>query len=104
MPLAPEAPVSSPHVMHKTYVLLALRRMRRHVGYTALIVLAFALAIPAAYLAAQRWLDAFACQIHLGPGFFLLAGATVALVALAAVRTQALKAARASPVDALRYE
>ena len=72
--------------------------------FAKLVLLAFALAAPVAYLAMRRWLDGFAYRIELGPGVFLLAGGLALLVALATVSYQAVKAALADPVDSLRYE
>ena len=66
--------------------------------------MAVLLAAPLAWLAADRWLGGFAYRIDLGPGLFLLAGGLALAVALATVGVQALRAASADPVHALRNE
>ena len=69
-----------------------------------LVVLAFIIAAPLAYLAMQRWLEGFAYRIDLGPALFLFTGGLVFLVALLTVSYQSIKAALADPVKSLRYE
>ena len=66
--------------------------------------MAFVVAVPVAYLAMERWLEDFAYRIDLGVGVFALAGALALGIALLTVSYQALKAALADPVRALRYE
>ena len=73
-------------------------------GFVVLVGVAVLLAAPLAWLAADRWLGEFAYRIDLGPGLFLLAGGLALAVALATVGVQALRAAAADPVDALRTE
>jgi len=72
--------------------------------FLKLVLIAFVLAAPLAYLAMSRWLEDFAYRIELGPGIFLLAGGLALLIALATVSYQAVKAALADPVKSLRYE
>ena len=59
---------------------------------------------PLAYWIMTAWLNDFAYRISLGPGLFVLAGGAAALLALATVSTQAIRASRANPVEELRYE
>ena len=72
--------------------------------FARLVLVAFALAAPLAYLAMRRWLEDFAYRVEIGPGVFLLAGGLALLVALATVSFQAVRAALADPVESLRYE
>jgi putative ABC transport system permease protein len=72
--------------------------------FALLVAIGFAVAAPLAYWAMSRWLEAFAYRITLGPAVFLLAGGVVLLLALATVAGQALRAATADPVRALRSE
>jgi len=72
--------------------------------FVKLVALAFVVAAPLALLAMNRWLEGFAYASELGPGVFALAGGGVLLVALLTVSTQALRAATADPVRALRSE
>jgi len=64
------------------------------------------IAWPAAYLAMHFWLNGFAYRISLNHQlvFFVLAGASALGIALLAVSFQAVKAALADPVRALKYE
>ena len=52
----------------------------------------------------RKWLEEFAYQTDLAPTFFLLAAALAFLIALLTVSYQAIRAALANPVKALRYE
>jgi putative ABC transport system permease protein len=69
-----------------------------------LVCVAFALAIPVAYLASQRWLEDFAYRVDVGPAVFALAGAAALLIALASTGAHAARAALKNPADSLRYE
>ena len=68
------------------------------------IALSSLIAFPIAYYAANQWLQTFAYRTELGIGVFLLGSVAMFLVVLTTVTAQTLKAARANPADALRYE
>ena len=72
--------------------------------FLKLVGLAVVLAAPLAYWTMSRWLEGFAYHVELGPGVFVVAGAVALAVALATVGTQAIRAATADPVRALRSE
>ncbi len=72
--------------------------------FVKLVLVAFAVATPLAYFAMQRWLQDFAYRIDIGWSVFALAGGIALGIALLTVSYQALKAALANPVEALRYE
>ena len=72
--------------------------------FMALVAVAFAVAVPGAWWAMDRWLDGFAFRTALGPGLFALAGLVALATALLTVSGQALRAATSDPVKALRYE
>ncbi len=70
-----------------------------------LILVANIIALPVSYYVIKILSQSiFAYSAEPGIGVFLLTGALTMVTGLAAVSTQALKAARANPVDALRYE
>ena len=69
-----------------------------------LVLLAVVIAAPVAYVAMRKWLEEFAYQIELAPATFLLAAALAFVIALLTVSYQAIRAALADPVKALRYE
>ena len=68
------------------------------------IALSSLIAFPIAYYATNQWLQTFAYRTELGIGAFLLGSLVLFLMVLTTVTTQALKAARANPADALRDE
>ena len=72
--------------------------------FALLVSLAFVVAVPLAYGAAQHWLHDFAYRIDLGPGVFVGAGGLALTIALATVSYHALRAAHADPATALRTE
>jgi putative ABC transport system permease protein len=72
--------------------------------FLKLVLFAFALALPIAWLAMTHWLQNFAYRIDLSLWVFALAGSSALIIALLTVSTQAVKAALTNPVEALRYE
>jgi putative ABC transport system permease protein len=72
--------------------------------FVKLVLVAFAVATPLAYFAMQRWLQDFAYRVDIGWWIFALAGGIALVIALLTVSFQAIKAAVANPVEALRYE
>jgi putative ABC transport system permease protein len=72
--------------------------------FTKWVLLSNIIAWPLAYLVMNHWLQNFAYRINIGLGSFVLAGVLALVIALLTVGYQAVKAARANPVEALRYE
>ena len=72
--------------------------------FTKLVALAFIIAAPVAYFVMKQWLQDFAYRIDIGWWVFALSGGSALLIALLTVSAQAIKAALANPVEALRYE
>ena len=68
------------------------------------VLAANVIAWPIAYFAMERWLQNFAYRVDLGWWTFFLAGGLTLCVALLTVSAQAMRAARANPVESLRYE
>ena len=68
------------------------------------ICLANIVAWPVAWYAMNRWLQNFAYRINIELWMFVLAGAMTLVIALITISWQAVRAARANPVEALRYE
>jgi putative ABC transport system permease protein len=66
--------------------------------------LANLVAWPIAWFTMSAWLENFAYRIHVELWTFILAGSTALIIALFTVSTQAVKAALANPVEALKYE
>ncbi len=59
--------------------------------------------LPSWYLM-QDWLESFAYRFPIGWEVFALAGVIALLIALLTVSTQAIRAARANPVESLRAD
>ncbi|MBN1273828.1 MAG: ABC transporter permease [Candidatus Aminicenantes bacterium] len=72
--------------------------------FLLLALAANVLAWPAAYYGLVRWLNSFAYRIDIGFGPFVLAAVAAVLGAFFSVSLQTIRAARANPVDSLRYE
>jgi putative ABC transport system permease protein len=69
-----------------------------------LVLLANIISWPVAYFVMRNWLQDFAYQTSLGVFTFVLTMALALIIALLTVSFQAVKAAIANPVDALKYE
>jgi putative ABC transport system permease protein len=68
------------------------------------VLAANVIAWPIGYFAAGKLLQAYVYRPEIGIGIFVGAGASALVIALLTVARQALRAARANPVDSLRYE
>ena len=68
------------------------------------VVLANLLAWPASYWIMDKWLQKFAYRIDLGLTPFVISGTAVLLVAYLTVSWQSVRAARANPVESLKYQ
>ena len=77
--------------MHKKIILL-------------LVILANAIAWPAAYFAMKGWLQSYAYRTNLEIVFFLAALGVALSVAILSVGFQAVRAATSNPADSIRYE
>jgi putative ABC transport system permease protein len=67
-------------------------------------VIANLVAWPLAWYYLRDWLNGFAYRISLSPLYFLAAGAVALLIAWLTILSHAIRAARATPIGALRYE
>lgn len=74
------------------------------VDFLKLIIVSVILAVPLAYYGMDQWLNGFAFRISLSWYVFALPALLVLLIALATVSFQTSRAAKANPVDSLRYE
>ena len=68
------------------------------------MIVAIVVAWPVAYLAMNAWLEGFAYRVDLDWLPFILAGVLAMAIALLTVSFQAVRAATANPVEALRME
>ena len=72
--------------------------------FLKLVVIANLFAWPAAYFAASRFLENYAYHTLLTPWLFLAAGLGAMVIAFLTIVGQIVRAVRANPVEALRYE
>jgi putative ABC transport system permease protein len=72
--------------------------------FIKLVFIALLIAMPLAWLIANKWLENYPYRISLSWQMFAAAGALVIFIALATVSFQALKAAMANPAKSLRTE
>ncbi|HUT08476.1 MAG TPA: ABC transporter permease [Candidatus Latescibacteria bacterium] len=80
---------------------IVLMQTREFLGW---VLVANVVALPAAYLAAGRWLQGFAYRVNPGVTPALLATAFSLMVAFLSVAYKAVQAARANPIDSLRFQ
>ncbi|MEZ4990041.1 MAG: ABC transporter permease [Saprospiraceae bacterium] len=73
-------------------------------SYFGLIVLAFFIAVPIAWVGMQRWLQDFAYRIEMDWRIFALAGGAAIVVTVLTVSFQAMRTAMIRPVESLRSE
>ncbi len=72
--------------------------------FVKLVLVANVIAWPVAWYAMNRWLQDFAYRIDIGWWVFTLAAGLALAIALLTVSTQAIRAALANPIEALKYE
>ena len=72
--------------------------------FLKLVFISLVIAIPAAWIAANKWLENYPYRITVNWWLFASAGILVILIALITVGFQAIKAAVANPVKSLRTE
>lgn len=72
--------------------------------FTLLILIAFLIAGPIAYLVMHKWLQNYSYRIELGASLFLIAMVGSMLIAWITVGYRAIHAAMANPVNSLRTE
>jgi putative ABC transport system permease protein len=72
--------------------------------FLKLVIVAALIAFPVAWWAMHTWLQDFAFRVNISWWVFVLAGAAAVLIAIVTVSFQAIKAALANPVKALKTE
>jgi putative ABC transport system permease protein len=72
--------------------------------FLKLVCISLVIAVPAAWLVANKWLENYPYRISLNWELFAVGGISVILIALITVSFQAIKAAVANPVKSLRTE
>jgi len=72
--------------------------------FLSLVIVSFVFAAPVSWLLMHNWLQGFAYRISIDWWVFAVAGVTALVIALGTISFQAIKAAVANPVRALRSE
>ena len=72
--------------------------------YLKLIIIAFFIASPVAWILMNKWLQDYVYRIKITWDIFFIAGIAVLFIALITICWQAIKAAIANPVKSLRTE
>jgi ABC-type antimicrobial peptide transport system permease subunit len=72
--------------------------------FTKWVLLANVIAWPVSYYTLDKWLENFAYRIDIGIESFVLAGVMALFIALLTVMYQSISAAKANPVDSIKYE
>lgn len=72
--------------------------------FIILVVIAFIPAAVIGWWVSSQWLGGFAYRTEINPIIFIVAGLAAVAIAWITVGYQSVKAARANPVDSLRYE
>jgi putative ABC transport system permease protein len=72
--------------------------------FSILLLIAFLIATPIAWLSASKWLQGYAFRIQLHWSYFIVPFLVIILIAMITVSYQSLKAAFANPVKSLRTE
>ncbi|MDR3696645.1 ABC transporter permease [Mucilaginibacter sp.] len=72
--------------------------------FIKLVFIAILIAVPLAWFAMNKWLQAYAYRINIGWWVFALAGLMAVVIAFATISFQSIKAALMNPVKSLRSE
>lgn len=72
--------------------------------FTKPVLISIIIALPIGYFLGRNWLDSFAYRIDLKLWFFMVSGFLAFLISLATVFFQALRAAKMSPIEAIKAE
>ena len=72
--------------------------------FALLLVIAFIVAVPLAWLTIKSWLQGYAFRINIHWSYFLIPFVAIMVIALLTVSFQSVKAALANPVKSLRTE
>jgi putative ABC transport system permease protein len=72
--------------------------------FLKLVMIAFLISAPVAWLASDKWLEGFAYKVNISWWMFAIAAVLVMAIALVTVSLQAIRAGMSNPVDALKTE
>ena len=73
-------------------------------NFIKLVLVAFIIAVPIAWIVMNKWLENFAYRINISWMVFIIAGLAVMIITFLTISFQSVKAALANPVKSLRRE
>jgi putative ABC transport system permease protein len=73
-------------------------------NFIKLIIIAFVITAPLAYLGANKWLETFAYRTDIGWYIFAIAGISITVISLITVSFTVIRAALVNPVESLKSE
>lgn len=73
-------------------------------GFLKLVFIAFAIAVPVAWYAMNKWLEGFAYKVSIGWFVFAVAGSIALVIAMVTISFESIRSARGNPIDSLRSE
>lgn len=73
-------------------------------NFIRLVLLAFVISIPIAWVALDKWLESFAYKTDIGWSGFIMSGLLMSILALITICVQTMKAALANPIKSLRND
>ena len=72
--------------------------------FIKLVAIAFIIAVPLAWYVMDQWLNSFAYKVPMNIAIFLYAGLSAALIAIATISYESIRAASTNPIKSLRTE
>jgi putative ABC transport system permease protein len=72
--------------------------------YVKLVMIAYVMSIPIAYLVFRGWLNNFVARIDIGSWFFITPLLVLAIAIISVIAHQTLKVALKNPVDSLKHD
>lgn len=72
--------------------------------FIKLVLMAYVIAIPLAYIGMNRWLEGFVYRTGINPLVFVLSGLAVFALTILTVSMHVIKVSRTNPADVLKYE
>lgn len=72
--------------------------------FIQLVLIAFLVSVPLAYLAMDKWLQGFPLRENIHPSIFIISGLVSLIISWLTVSYQSIKAARINPVESIMHE
>jgi putative ABC transport system permease protein len=73
-------------------------------GFVKLVLIAFTVSVPVAYLFMDKWLESFPLREKIHPAVFVISGLSAVVIAWITVSYQSIKAANVNPAKSIAQE